>query len=284
MAGNVILVTGATGQQGGNVTRELLGKGYSVRAMTRNPDGDAAKAIAQLGADVVRADLDDPSSLEPALEGTWGTFAVQNTWEAGVEKEEEQGLRFAELAKKAGVQHYVYSSVGSADRNTGVPHFENKARVEHKVRGLGFPSFVILRPAFFMENLNNPYLFKPKEDGLLAVALAPNTRLQMVAAQDIGRFGLLAFEKARELNGQAIDFAGDELTMPQAASVISEVSGRDIKHHQVDVEDVRSVSDDLAKMFEWFEAVGYNADIGSLERKYGIKPTSFEDWAATQSW
>ncbi len=284
MAENVILVTGATGQQGGAVARELLAAGHTVRAMTRDPGKDAAKALADAGAEVIKGDLDDPGSLEAALDGCWGTFAVQNTWEAGVEKEEEQGKRFAELSKKAGIQHYVYTSVGSADRNTGVPHFENKYRVEQTIRSLGFPSFVILRPVFFMENLSNPYLFKPKEDGLLAVAMQPSTKLQMVAVADIGKYGKLAFEKASELNGQAIDFAGDELTMPEAASVISDAAGREIKHYQVDIEDVRSFSEDMALMFEWFDNVGYNAEIGAQEQKYGIKPTAFNEWVRTQSW
>jgi uncharacterized protein YbjT (DUF2867 family) len=286
MAGNVILVTGATGQQGGATARELLANNHSVRAMTRNPDGDAAKALAAAGAEIVRGDLDDAASVSAALAGAWGAFAVQNTWEAGVEKEEEQGKRFAQLAKEAGVQHLVYSSVGSANRNTGVPHFDNKARVEQVVAGLGFPSYVILRPVFFMENLSNPYLFLPKaeNDYTLAVAMPPQTKLQMVAVADIGKYGHLAFDKYAELNGQAIDFAGDELTMPEAAAVIGKAMGREVKHFQVNIEDVRSFSEDMALMFEWFISTGYNADIASQQSKYGIKPTSFKDWAASASW
>src|SRR5881392_3155793 len=113
-----ILVTGATGQQGGAVARELLARKHTVRAMTRKPDSDAAKALARQGAEVVKGDLDDAESLRRALQGAWGVFAVQNTWEAGVEGEEAQGKRIAELARKAGVQHYVYTSVGSASRLT----------------------------------------------------------------------------------------------------------------------------------------------------------------------
>ena len=88
-----ILVTGATGQQGGAVARALLAGGHKVRALTRKPDGEAARALAGKGAEVVRGDLDDVASLEKALAGAWGVFAVQNTWEAGVEGEEQQGKR-----------------------------------------------------------------------------------------------------------------------------------------------------------------------------------------------
>jgi uncharacterized protein YbjT (DUF2867 family) len=124
-----LLITGATGQQGGAVARELLARKHAVRAMTRKPDSDAAKALGKLGAEIVKGDLDDPESIKRAIRGAWGVFAVQNTWEAGVEKEEVQGKRMAELAKESGVHHFVYTSVGSAHRKTGIPHFDNKSRI-----------------------------------------------------------------------------------------------------------------------------------------------------------
>lgn len=279
MAGKLVLVTGATGQQGGSIARELLAKGYQVRAMTRNPDSDKAKALKAAGAEVVKGDLDDAASVKAALKGCWGAYAVQNTWEAGVEGEERQGKAFAKLAKEADIQHFVYSSVGSAHRNTGVPHFDNKFRVEQTIRELGFPSFVIIRPVFFMENMKS--FFPPDENGNINMAMSPSTKLQMVAVQDIGKYGLLAFEKASDLNGQAIDFAGDSLTIPEAAAIIAAKTGKPIKHVQADIEAVRAYSDDMAKMFEWFDSTGYNADPASQERKYGVKPTSFKEWAAT---
>ena len=148
-----ILITGATGKQGGATLRHLAKRGgFKLRAMTRKPASDAAKAVAELGAEVVDGDMDQ-ASLERAVAGAWGVFAVQNTWEAGVEKEEEQGKRLARVARDKGVEHYVYSSVGSAHEDTGIPHFENKFRVEQSFKQLQFPSHMILRPVFFMENL-----------------------------------------------------------------------------------------------------------------------------------
>jgi uncharacterized protein YbjT (DUF2867 family) len=135
---DIILVTGATGQQGGAVARKLLSRNHKVRAMTRKPTSEFAKALANLGAEIIQGDLDDDASLERAVQGVWGVFAVQNTWEAGVEKEEIQGKRIAEISKKTGVYHYVYSSVGSADRKTGIPHFDNKWRVEGLYVDLAF--------------------------------------------------------------------------------------------------------------------------------------------------
>lgn len=281
---DIIVVTGATGQQGGATARELLAAGHRVRAMTRKPDSDAAKALAKLGAEVVQGDLDESTSLMKAFTGAWGVFALQNTWEAGVEQEEVQGKRAAEVAKAAGVQHFVYASVGSAHRNTGIPHFDNKARVEAKVRELGFPSYVILRPAFFMENLTSPW-FKPYiDEGNLAVAIKPDTKLQMIAVTDIGKYGRIAFEQHAELNGRAIDIAGDELTMPQTAEIISKSAGHPVSHVQIPIEEVRKSSEDFALMLEWFDAKGYEADIEGNAKTYGVPPTPFADWAKTVAW
>lgn len=281
---DLIVVTGATGQQGGATARELLAAGHRVRAVTRKPQGDAAQALARLGAEVVKGDLDDAASLQKAFAGAWGLYAVQNTWEAGVAREEEQGLRVAEVARKAGIRHFVYASVASAHRKTGIPHFDNKARVEAKVRELGFPSYVVVRAVFFMENLAGPW-FKPYIDqGTLAFGMKPSTRLQMIAVADIGKYGKLAFEKHAELNGQGLDIAGDELTAPQMAEVIGTAAGRKVTHFQVPIEEVRRSSEDFALMLEWFDAVGYNADIAGNAKAYGIRPTPFAEWVTTVTW
>jgi uncharacterized protein YbjT (DUF2867 family) len=281
---DTILVTGATGQQGGAVARELLSRGHSVRAMTRNPASEGAVKLAGLGAEIVQADLDDPESLRHALEGVWGAFAVQNTWEAGVEGEEAQGRRIAELAKATAVQHFVYSSVSSADRETGIPHFDNKWRIEERVRELGFPSHVIIRPVFFMENWLSPW-FKPAiDEGSLAIGIQPETSLQMIALSDIGKYGGIAFERHQTLNGKAIDIAGDELTMPEAARIFSEAKGQTVSFYSVPIQEVRSFSQDFALMLEWFDRVGYDVDIAGNGDMYGIRPTTFAEWAATADW
>jgi uncharacterized protein YbjT (DUF2867 family) len=282
--GKVILVSGATGQQGGAIAGELLGGGWTVRAMTRKPESPAAQDLAARGAEIVQADLDDEPSLERALRGAWGALAVQNTWEAGVEREEEQGKRFARVARAAGVEHYVYQSVGSAHRATGIPHFDNKWRVEETIRSLGFSSYVVIRPVFFMENLQSGW-FKPYIDqGTLAFGMQPDTRLQMIAVPDIGKYGYQAFEQAESLNGRAIDIAGDALTAPEMATVLSDVTGRQITYQQVPLEEVRKGSEEYAIMLEWFDRVGYEADIEGNAREFGIRPTRFREWAEQQSW
>jgi uncharacterized protein YbjT (DUF2867 family) len=209
---------------------------------------------------------------------------MQNTWEAGVEKEEIQGKRLAKAARDAGVQHFVYTSVASADRHTRIPHFENKRRIEQTVESLRFPSYVVIRPVFFMENLLSPW-FKPGIDqGKLMVGIAPDTELQMIAVADIGRYGCWAFDEAEKLNGRAIDIAGDSLTMPEAARIISRAAARPVEFVRIPIEEVKKASEDYGTMLEWFDRVGYDADIAANARESGIRPTKFADWAPRQRW
>ena len=114
-----ILITGVTGHQGGAVAQALKSSGFRLRGLTRKPENEQAAALARHGVDIVKGDLDDEATLRRALAGAWGVFGVQNTWEAGVEREEAQGKRLATLAREAGVEHYVYTSVGSEERRVG---------------------------------------------------------------------------------------------------------------------------------------------------------------------
>ena len=280
---DIILVTGATGNQGGAIARQLLADGYQVRALTRNLQGDKAKALAALGAQLVAGDLDDPQSLERALNGAWGAYAVQSNQE-GVAREEEQGKRFAETARETGIQHFVYSSVGSAQRGTGVPHFENKWRVERKIRSLGFPSYTILRPVFFMENFLSPWLKPGIMEGKLRLPLAPETGLQMIALEDIGKFGALAFKEHERMNGVEVDIAGDKRTLPETAEIISLAMDKKVVFERVPIEEMKKMSEDLATMFEWFDRVGYDVNISAVEKNYGVKFCTLSEWANKVNW
>jgi len=280
MPRDIVVVTGATGKQGGATIRRLAEQGhFALRAMTRNRSSEAAKALASLGVEVVVGDLDDTRSLERVLSGAWGVFAMQNTWEAGVKGEEAQGKRISAVARERGVQHFVYSSVGSADRGTGIPHFENKARVEEAVRSAGFPAYTILRPVFFMENLLAP----PMQQGdRIACAVSPSTKIQMIAVDDVGRFAAEAFRDPRKWNEAEIDVAGDACTLPEAAAILSRQLGREITFEATSIDAVRRQSEDLAAMFEWFDRTGYSADISSLESRWGLHPLTLAEWAAAR--
>ncbi|HET9401872.1 MAG TPA: NmrA/HSCARG family protein [Candidatus Acidoferrales bacterium] len=270
-----ILITGVTGNQGGAVARALQGTEFQLRGLTRKPDSAQASGLARQGVEIIKGDLDDEATLRRALTGAWGVFAVQTALEAGAEREEEQGKRLAKLARESGVEHFVYTSVGSADKRTGVPRFDNKWRIEETVRGLRFPSHVILRPVFFMENLLAPFSL---QGSTLAWALGPSTKLQMVAVEDIGWLGARAFTDSAALNGREIDLAGDVRTMPEAAEILTEALGRPIAFAQTPIEQVRQFSKETAVMLEWFERVGYSADIAVLECEFGRKLTKLPDW------
>jgi uncharacterized protein YbjT (DUF2867 family) len=271
-----ILITGVTGNQGGAVANALKGTGFHLRGLTRKPDSERAVALARHDVDLVKGDLDDETTLRRALAGAWGVFSVQNSLEAGIEREEAQGKRLATLAREAGVEQFVYTSVGSAHKRTGIPHFDNKWRIEETVRGLGFPSHVILRPVFFMENLLAPFSL---QGSTLVWALGPGTKLQMIAVDDIGWFGARAFTDAASLNRREIDLAGDVRTMPEAAEILTKALGRPIAFAQTPIEQVRQYSKETALMLEWFERVGYSADIASLEHEFGRALTKLPDWA-----
>jgi uncharacterized protein YbjT (DUF2867 family) len=271
-----ILITGVTGHQGGAVARALKGSRFRLRGLTRKPESERAAVLARDGVEIVKGDLDDEATLRRALAGVWGVFGVQNSWEAGVEGEEAQGKRLATLARETGVEHYVYSSVGSAHKRTGVPHFDNKWRIEETVRGLGFPSHVILRPVFFMENLLAPSSLQGDK---LSSALKPDTKLQMIAVDDIGWFGARAFTDHAVLDRREIDLAGDARTMAEAAAILAKALNRPIAFVQTPIEQVRQYSEDLALMLEWFERIGFSADIAGLEREFRRTLTKLPDWA-----
>lgn len=149
-----VLVAGATGQQGGAVARHLLGDGWEVRALVRDPNKEAAQALLKQGAELVHGDLYDRASLDRALKGMYGVFSIQNYWlpDVGYEGEVKQGKLLADAAKEAEVQHFVYSSVGAAHRGMGQSHFESKLIIERYLQESGLP-FTIVRPVAFMDNL-----------------------------------------------------------------------------------------------------------------------------------
>lgn len=272
-----ILVTGATGHQGGAAMRHLHAKGFTVRALTRDPSSDRARALVGRGNEVVRGDLDDKASLAHALEGVYGVFSVQVSGQ-GAENEIRQGIDLADEAKRRDVRHFIYTSVASADQNTGIPHFDSKYRIEEHLRGTGM-RYTILRPAFFMENWLG--MREQIEGGTLSFPLAPDTRLQQIAVDDIGAFAALAFEKSGHWQGRIVELAGDEPTMREVTEGLGRMAGREVRYRQAPMaEFARQVGAEHGRMFRWFQEVGYRVDIPNLRREYS-NLTSFERWLQT---
>jgi len=223
----VILVTGGTGHQGGAALRHLSEKGFGCRALTRDPNSARARALVGRGTEIVRGDMEDPATLSRALEGVYGVYAVQTPYESGVDAEVRQGFHLVDAAHRAGVSHFVYSSVASADRNTRIPHFDSKFLIEEHLRGTGM-HYTIVRPVFFMENwLDMRHMI---EAGSIALPLDPATRLQMVAVDDIGGVVAMAFERSGKWQGRAFEVAGDELSMTELAEATSRSAGIDVQY------------------------------------------------------
>ena len=278
----LILVTGATGKQGGAVARHLLADGWPVRALTRDPAKPEARNLMALGAEVVKGDLSDRVSLDAALKGAYGCYSVQNFWETGYDLEILQGKNLAEAAKAAGVKHFVYSSVGGAERKTGLPHFESKWVIEQHISHIGLPN-TVLRPVFFMDNFSAPNYRASILDGILTMPMPPNKPLAMLAVDDIGGFAALAFAHPEEYMGKAMELAGDELTIPAAASAFSRALGRTVRYVEMPIEEMRRVSEEYAWMFEWFIKEGYKVNLRALRDLYpGL--TSFDDWLVKVDW
>jgi uncharacterized protein YbjT (DUF2867 family) len=224
----VILVTGATGLQGGATARHLLAGGWPVRALVRDRHSPGATELARAGAELVVGDMDDRDGLDAAVRGAHGVFSVQPAYIAPdfAENELQRGRNVADAAHAAGAAHLVYASVGSADRASGIPHWDIKWEIEQYIRALGIPA-TVLRPVMFMEYHADPtygvYGHAPH-----IRTIPPDERVQLIAVSDIGAFATLTFADPRRFVGQAIELAGDELSLDQLLSAITRATGRDV--------------------------------------------------------
>lgn len=284
-ADKTVLVTGATGRQGRAVVRHLLPKGWKLRALTRNAATHVAKELAGQGVEVVQGDLEDAASLDRACRGVYGIYSVQDFWSVGAKREVQQGKNLADAAKKVGVQHFVYSSVGGAERNTGIPHWESKWEVEKHIRQLALPA-TIFRPAAFMEMYNVLEVEVGLLKGKLVDALRGDKPYQTIATDDIGAFVALAFERPKEFIGLELEIAGSELTNLDAAKVFSRVLARPVRFSKLPLPIVRLfMSKEFYKMFRWFNGAGFKADIAALRRSYPeVHLHTLEEWLRKEGW
>ena len=226
----LILVTGATGKQGGAVARELLRRGYRVRGLTRDTNSARARSLTALGVEVTQGDFEKTETISAALEGAYGAFSVQNYWEHGKKAEIRQGIRFADAAKAAGVEHLVYSSVAHADESTGIAHFDSKYEIEEHIRISGLP-YTIFRPVSFMENWE--YVRNDIVAGHLTTPFSSQTIRQQISVKDIGRFVGEAFDNPDNWQGVSLDIAGDEFSMTEAQDIMQRVIGRPVIYQKI---------------------------------------------------
>ena len=288
-----ILVTGATGAQGGAVARALLARKRPVRALVRNPRSPAAQAVRGAGAELVAGDMEDAGSLAAAMEGVAGVFSVQVPDVQGNDSERRHGMALVAAARSAGVPHFVHTSVSGTAQRTGFPrwasgywsqkYWNDKWEIEEAVRSAGLAAWTVLRPAFLMDNFARPkvaWMFPHLAQGEIATALHDHTRIQLIAADDVGEFAAAAFEEPDRFSGHGVDLAAQALTMAEVAQTLAGVLGRPVSATALTPEQAiaRGLHQGWVRSQEWTNEVGYQADIEALAR-WRIPLTSFESWA-----
>jgi len=220
------LVFGATGNMGGAATRELLKRGWRVRAVTRNPESEKARSLSTLGAEVVQADMEDRSSLEAAFNGIRRVFSVQNWATGGVEGEIRQGKLVAEVARLAGTEQLVYGSAGTGEPDTGVPHFQAKIEVEAHMRKLGLP-FAVVRPGPFMELMTEKEFYPALGIwGVKPRIVGWHTPLPWVAVRDIGIAIAHIFEDFEAWSGREVELFGDVRSLAECQATYMAIYGK----------------------------------------------------------
>lgn len=288
MSVDPILVTGATGAQGGGAARRLLAAGRSVRFLTRDAKSPAAQALLSAGAEAVTGDLGDESSLAAAVRGVGGVFSVQ----VPGPDEVRHGFALIDAALKEGVSHFVHTSVTGTQDHKNFPgwgtgrwvegYWTAKWSIEEKARGVGFKNWTVLRPAFMMENFIPPkvnFLFPHLAQREIVSAMRPDAVLQLISAEDIGAFAAAAFLDPATFNHQTIDLAGEAPTVAEIAAALSAGTGREIRAVQVTPTEAvaRGLFEGWVRTHEWINEVGYRADIAALKR-YSAPLTSFAQW------
>jgi len=275
----IILVAGATGQQGGAVVQALLKDGHQVMGITRNIESPKAIALRNQGVEMISVDFTDKDSLVKIMKKVDTVFSMTTPFEGGLEVEVQQGITMANAAKEAGVGHFIFNSVSDADRETGIPHFDSKYEVEKHLKTLGL-NYTIIAPVYFMENLLIPHVLEGiKKDGVLRMAMPNDVPLQQISVEDIGKFVGLAVNEREKMFGKRMNITGDEITGDQAATILSGVLGKEVRYEGISPDFLRTQSEDLAKMFDWFIETGYSAQL-KWSKKYNL--LTFEDWVEAQ--
>jgi uncharacterized protein YbjT (DUF2867 family) len=281
MTDGTILVTGATGKQGGAAARHLLHHGWTVRALVRDPGAPAAQALAAAGAELATGDFEDPDSLAAAVKGAQGVFGVPpaaygpDGWDTDLEY--TRGAALVDAAARAGTAHFVFTSIATLPGKQ-LMGSDGKRRIEERIEASGM-AWTHLRPVRFMEN----YLLRDSpidgiDNGLHRHLFRPDHRMQVIAVDDIGAFAALAFADPDRLAGRVLELAGDEPTPKAAAAAISAATGRTVAYEQIPQEEAAGLGPQVAATWELMsEGASWDADIPHLRQLLpGLR--SFDMW------
>jgi uncharacterized protein YbjT (DUF2867 family) len=284
-SGKYILVTGATGRQGGAVINHLLRNNLPVRALSRTPGSISSQILISRSVEVIKGDMDDPGSLAEAMKDCYAVFSIQNFFECGAGNEIRYGKNMADAAKKTGISHFVYSSVSNAGDQTGVPHFETKNIIEKYIQKSGLP-YTIVRPVKFMENYYIPQVFKGILSAKLFDSIKAGKKHQMIALDDMGSCVAETFIHPEKFIGRTIELAGDELSNEQVAFTMSRVLGRKIKFKRLPLLIAKLMMDkEMYLMFKWFNEKGFTADMEGIKLHFpSVHMTTLQKWLENENW
>jgi uncharacterized protein YbjT (DUF2867 family) len=272
----IIVVTGATGAQGGALANAILedaGSEFAVRALTRDPSSEKARRLADLGAEVVKGDISDQASLDRAFAGAYGAFCVTFFWDHfSPERETADARRMAEAAKRAGLQHVIWSTLEDTRKliplddqrmptlqgSYKVPHLDAKGEADARFAELGVPTTYLLT-SFYWENFIY-FGMGPRKgpDGGLVLALPiGQAKLPGIAALDIGRCSYGILKRGSAMVGRRIGVAGEHLSGDEIAAAMERAYGQPVRYQAMPAEVYRSLgfpgADDLGNMFQAFD-------------------------------
>ncbi|WNG38638.1 NAD(P)H-binding protein [Archangium violaceum] len=291
-----VLVTAATGRQGGATARALLAEGSTpVRVMVRDPEAPNAKALAAAGAEVVVGDLDEPASLRAACAGARAVFSMQSPIfsATGVDhsKEVQQGRNLVEAALAEGVETFVHTATSGVGDHRSVEgwaegrwkshevYWENKLATCDLVRNAGFKHWTLILPATFMDHpMLDPAGFL--DDGRLLTVIKTDRPIPLVAPEDIGKAAAAAINDPTKFHGVTLQLASDLLTLPQIAEILSRLDGKEYRVQSCTIEDAvaAGLHPDVARGMTYMNVAPVLAR-PEIARSYGLSPTSFETWA-----
>lgn len=284
MADNTILVIGGTGNQGRAVIEEL-DSGYDTLALTRDASTDHAQATAELGAELVEGNLADPETLQPHLDRADKVWATINFWAVGYDAHIELGEKLAEaIESTADLEHLVYSGAGDQQKDTDVPHIQSHYVVSERLRDTGVP-YTALKPVYFMENWETIGV----EEGVLAFPLDEDTHHYQTTYRDTARASAVVLDNTEEFAGNEYTIASDLLTLAETADIISDVTGEDVEPYYVPLDEAEAeFGEEFAVMCDHFINEGghtsFEANIPRLEREFGFRPQSFEEYLRENGW
>lgn len=279
----MIAVVGATGRQGSSVTRHLLNDGWQVRALTRNPSGEAAQALRALGAEVRQADTEDPASLRTAFTDVYGIFNVQNPQTSGLDAEIRQGSNVAAAAAEAGVRHVVYGAAGVGEDKTGVGSWDSKLVIAQRFRDLGLP-VTVLRPMAFMELMTDKGYYPPVSTWhLMPKLMGPSRPVGWLCVDDLGAIAARVFADPDRWTGAVLGLVSDVQSIDECRGLWKEWTGKKPRGFPMPVWVFkRFVGTDLITMWRWLRTERF--DMGtSTTREILPEALTVRQWLARQS-